>query len=67
MRQEEVDRLRAEVKRLTSEANADRDTARRLAEAQAYNQKYLMPTSWGKNVWHAILDDAKALRGEEGK
>lgn len=33
-------------------------------EAHEYCQKYLMPEAWGKNIWHAILEDAIKLRKE---
>lgn len=33
-------------------------------EAQAYCQKYIIAESWGKNVWHCILEDAIRMRKE---
>lgn len=41
---------------------AYRDTERRSEDAHAFAQKYLMPSAWGENVWHAILNDATRLR-----
>lgn len=38
----------------------------RADEAHEYCHKYLMPAAWGKNIWHAILDDAIRMRKEYG-
>ncbi len=55
-----------EVVEIVSEAirhmHANRDTSRRLQEAHDYCLEHLMPTAWGKNVWHSILDDAIRMR-----
>lgn len=45
-----------------ADAKAYREIQRRSRAAHAYAQKYLMPKDWGRNVWHAILDDARRLR-----
>jgi hypothetical protein len=47
-----------ELRRLRRRAAAHDDTSRRLDDAQAYCQKHIGAEAWGKNVWHAILDDA---------
>lgn len=39
-------------------------TANRLGEAHDYCKNNLMPNAWGRNVWHAILDDAIRMREE---
>lgn len=56
--------LAEELGRLAREAAAYRATAVRLDEAHVYAKIHLMPGAWGKNVWHALLDDAVALRAE---
>lgn len=39
----------------------------RNSDAHTYVQKYQMPGAWGKNIWHAILDDAIRLQEENLK
>jgi hypothetical protein len=41
---------------------ANKSTSKRLDDAHRYCQKYILKESWGKNVWHAILDDAIRMR-----
>lgn len=72
----EVDSLRAKLKfdsvydmldrvaRLVREGEAHEFLNYRSMEAHEYCQNYLMPDAWGKNVWHAILDDAIRMRKE---
>lgn len=46
------------------EAEAWRETAKRLSGAHEYVKKYCMLVGWGRNVWHTVLDDAIRLRKE---
>lgn len=39
----------------------------RHKDAHDYCIKYQIPGAWGKNLWHAILDDAIRLREENLK
>lgn len=57
----EVAALRAESENKCPACN---DTMSRIEEAQRYGQTYCFPEAWGRNVWHAILDDALRLRAE---
>lgn len=56
--------LSLELNSLLGKAAAYNNITKREKEAYEYCQKYLMPEAWGKNVWHAILDDAIRMRKE---
>jgi hypothetical protein len=58
----EIEQLRAEVHRLRKYEAAYRDTASRLTEAQEYVSR--LGGNLGRNVWHAVLDDAIRLRSD---
>lgn len=54
-----------ELESLRNKADAYDNTAKKLDDAHEYCKKFLSGSSWGKNVWHAILDDAIRLREEK--
>lgn len=41
--------------------------SKRAKDAHKYCQDYLMPDAWGRNIWHAVLDDAIRMRKEKEK
>lgn len=53
------------ISRLVREGEAHEFLNMRSAEAHKYCHDYLMPDAWGKNVWHAILDDAIRMRQQK--
>ena len=50
------------ITRQINHAAAWNYTAERLDDAHKYCQKYLLTSSWGKNVWHSILEDAIRMK-----
>ena len=54
------------VRVLRGKAESYDHTSMRLEEAHKYCDVNLMPGSWWKNVWHAILDDLKDIRRRFG-
>lgn len=67
MRTDEINRTLDTVNRLANEAFAYNLIESRADEAHAYCQQYLIPSALGKNIWHAILDDAIRMRKENNK
>lgn len=53
------------ISRMVREGEAHEFLNMRSSEAHEYCRDYLMPGAWGKNVWHAILDDAIRMRREK--
>ncbi len=64
MRTEEVNKMLDLAHRVAEEAFAYSVITSRADEAQEYCQKYLMDEAWGRNIWHAILDDAIRMRSD---
>ena len=53
-----------ELNKINNKAYAWDNIDSRSMDAHDYCHKYLMPHAWGKNVWHAVLDDAIRMRKE---
>jgi len=60
----EINKTLDKINQIAEYAIAYYQTDERTHDAQEYCQKYLMPDSWGKNIWHAVLDDAIKMRRE---
>ena len=60
----EISKALDAINRVADEAFAHVVINQRADEAHKYCQTYLMPDGWGRNVWHAILDDAIRMRKE---
>lgn len=58
-----LDEIYNQVHLAQSKSEAYDIIALRSNDAQEYCQKHL-PEAWGKNIWHAILDDAIRMRKE---
>ncbi len=53
-----------EYEQLVDKAAAFDYTSERAQEAHDYCNQYLKADAWGRNIWHAVLDDAKRMRAK---
>jgi len=60
----EIASLHAEVRRLDNYRVAYEETSRRAEEAHEYASRQIGAPALGRNVWHAVLDDAIRLRAD---
>lgn len=57
-----LQRMREERDRLQGKADAYDWAEQRAEEVHEYLRQYRMPEAWGRNIWHALFDDALELR-----